>query len=74
MIAKSSRPFTEGLFVKECLVKASDILYPGETKLFEGLSLSPNTVASRVADLAANVEEQLVDSTTINRAQLTANQ
>ena len=27
------RPFTEGLFVKECLVKASDILYPGKTKL-----------------------------------------
>ena len=60
MIAKSSRPFTEGLFVKECLVKASDILCPSEIKLFEGLSLSPNTVASRVADLAANVEEQLV--------------
>ena len=60
MIAKSSRPLTEGLFVKECLVKASDILCPGKTKLFEGISLSPNTVASRVADLAANVEEQLV--------------
>ena len=25
MIAKSSRPFTEGLFIKECLLKASDI-------------------------------------------------
>ena len=60
MIAKSSRPFTEGLFVKECLVKASDILCPGKTKLFEGISLSPNTVASRVSDLAANVEEQLI--------------
>ena len=54
------RPFTEGLFVKECLVKASDILCPGKTKLFEGISFSPNTVASRVADLAANMEEQLV--------------
>ena len=60
MTAKSSRPFTEGLFVKECLVKASDILCPGKTKLFEGISLSLNTFASRVSDLAANVEEQLV--------------
>ena len=60
MIAKSSRPFTEGLFIKECLVKASDILCPGKKKLFEGISLSPNTVASRVTDLAANVEKQLV--------------
>src|SRR6218665_3403845 len=45
MIAKSSRPFTEGLFIKECLLKASDILCPGKKKLFEGISLSPNTVA-----------------------------
>ena len=48
------------LIRKECLVKASDILCPGKKKLFEGLSLSPNTVASRVTDLAANVEKQLV--------------
>ena len=60
MIAKSSRPFTEGLFIKECLVKASDILCPGKKKLFEGIRLSPITVASRVTDLAANVEKQLV--------------
>ena len=60
MIAKSSRPFTEGLFIKECLIKASDILCPGKKKLFEGISLSPNTVASRVTDLAANVKKQLV--------------
>ena len=59
MIAKSSRPLTEGLFVKECIVKASDILCPSKTKLFEGISLYPNTVASRVSDIAANVEEQL---------------
>jgi len=60
MIAKSSRPFTEGLFIKECLVKASEILCPGKQKLFEGISLSPNTVASRVTDLAANIEKQLI--------------
>ena len=28
MIAKSSRPFMEALFIKECLLKASDILCP----------------------------------------------
>ena len=39
MIAKSSRPFMEGLFVKECLLKASDILCPNQKKLFEGISL-----------------------------------
>ena len=62
MIAKSSRPFTEGLFIKECLLKASDILCPGKKKLFEGISLSPNTVANRITDLAANVEKQLIET------------
>ena len=60
MIAKSSRPFTEGLFIKECLLKASDILCPDKKKLFEGISLSPNTVANRITDLAANVKDQLI--------------
>ena len=60
MIAKSSRPFTEGLFIKECLLKASGILCSNQKKLFEGISLSPNTVATRVTELAADVEKQLL--------------
>ena len=60
MIAKSSWPFTKGLFIKECLLKASDILCPNQKKLFEGISLSPNTVATRVTELAADVEKQLL--------------
>ncbi|XP_067930741.1 general transcription factor II-I repeat domain-containing protein 2-like [Watersipora subatra] len=62
MIAKSSRPFTEGSFIKECLLTASDILCPNQKKLFEGISLSANTVASRITDLAANVEMQLTET------------
>ncbi|CAM4583033.1 unnamed protein product [Lepidochelys kempii] len=59
-IAKSSQPFTEGLFVKECLVKASKILCPDRKKVFEGISLSANTVACRIMDLADNVQKQLI--------------
>ncbi|KAG6925563.1 GTF2I repeat domain containing 2 [Chelydra serpentina] len=59
MIAKSSRPFTEGLFVKEYLVKASEILCPKRKKVFEGISLSANTVACRITDLA-NMQKQLI--------------
>ena len=58
MIAKSSRPFTEGLFIEECLLKTSDILCPNQKKLFEGISLSPNAVATKVTELAADVEKQ----------------
>ena len=60
MIAKSSRPFAEGLLIKECLLRASDILCPNQKKLFEGISLSPNTVATRVTELAADFEKQLL--------------
>ena len=59
MIANSSRPFTEALFINECLLKASDIC-PNQKKLFEGISLSPNTVATRFTELAADVEKQLL--------------
>ncbi|KAG6924098.1 GTF2I repeat domain containing 2, partial [Chelydra serpentina] len=58
-IAKSSRPFTEGLFVKECLMKASEILCP-DKKVFEGINLSANTVACKITDLAENVQKQLI--------------
>ena len=36
MIAMSLPPFTEGLFIKERLLKASDIFCPNQKKLFEG--------------------------------------
>ncbi|XP_075197600.1 general transcription factor II-I repeat domain-containing protein 2-like [Anomaloglossus baeobatrachus] len=60
MIAKYSRPFTEGQFIKDCFVKASEILCPDKTKLFEGISLSANTVASRITESASNIHQQLI--------------
>jgi len=59
MIAKSSRPFTEGQFIKECLIKACEIVCPEKKKAFEGISLSANTVASRITEAASNVHQQL---------------
>ena len=52
MIAKSSHPFTEAALIKDCMLKAADILYP--EKFFEGISLAANTDASRVNKLAVN--------------------
>jgi len=60
MIAKSSRPFTEGPFIKECFVKACEILCPDKKKVFEGISLSANTVASRITEAGNDFHEQLV--------------
>ena len=59
-IAKSSRPFTEGEFVKNCMIKVCDAVCPEKRQAFLNVSLSRNTVADRVRHLAANLQQQLV--------------
>ena len=59
LIAKHSKPFTEGDFIKECLIKAAEIVCPGSVKAFQVISLSRNTVAERVTDLAGNLSDQI---------------
>ena len=54
MIAKSSLPFVEGKFIKQCMLKACEILCPEKSRCFEDISLSANTVARRVTELAAD--------------------
>jgi len=61
MIAKSSKPFTEGAFVKECMLKTTEIICPEKKKLFEGISLSANTVAARITELADDTQKQLIN-------------
>ena len=61
MIAKSSRPFTEKAFLKDCMLKAADILCP-EKIIFEGISLAANTVANRVEKLAGNTYQLLTSA------------
>ncbi|XP_056376172.1 general transcription factor II-I repeat domain-containing protein 2-like [Hyla sarda] len=59
LIAKHSKTFTKGYFIKECLIKAAEIVCPGSVKAFQVISLSRNTVVERVTDLAANLCDQL---------------
>jgi len=61
MIAKASKPFTEGLFVKDCMVQACEIMCPEKKKVFEGISLSANTVSARITELADDTKKQLVN-------------
>ncbi|MBN3323638.1 GTD2B protein, partial [Atractosteus spatula] len=58
MIAKSPRLFTEGQFIKDCFIKASNIFCPNRKKVFEGRHLSANTVASRITELGNNVHKE----------------
>jgi phosphopantetheinyl transferase (holo-ACP synthase) len=57
--AKKSKPFTDGEYVKECIMKAADMLCPEKQHLFKTISLSANTVANRVNDLAGYIQYQL---------------
>ena len=58
-IAKASKPFSEGEFIKGCLEKVCSVVCPDKKQAFSNISLSRNTVASRVDELASDVESQL---------------
>ncbi|KAM3838284.1 general transcription factor II-I repeat domain-containing protein 2A-like [Diretmus argenteus] len=59
MIAKAGKPFTEGEFVKDCMLKAASIVCPEKHAQFANISLSRNTVAERITDLSGNIYGQL---------------
>jgi hypothetical protein len=59
IIAKKSKPFTDGEYVKECIMKAAEILCPEKQQLFKTISLSLNTVADCVNDLTGDIQCQL---------------
>jgi hypothetical protein len=59
IIAKKSQPFMDGEYVKECIMKATEILCPEKQQLFKNISLSANMVAQRVNDLAGDIQCQL---------------
>ncbi|UYV64330.1 WDR19 [Cordylochernes scorpioides] len=59
MIAKHSKSFTEGDFIKECLIKAAEMVCPGSVKTFQAISLSRNTIVERVTDMARHLNDQI---------------
>ncbi|XP_015431669.1 PREDICTED: general transcription factor II-I repeat domain-containing protein 2-like [Dufourea novaeangliae] len=64
---KLSKPFTEGEFISECLIKAPEVLCPAQIKKFKSGSLSRNTVTSRIDEIAENLRNQ--HNTTISTFQ-----
>ena len=58
-IAVSGKCFTEGEFVKKCMLLAVSELCPEKLRMFQNISLSRMTVQRRVSDIAANFMNQL---------------
>ncbi|KAI7805541.1 putative general transcription factor II-I repeat domain-containing protein 2A-like [Triplophysa rosa] len=60
-IARACKPFTEGEFIKNCMDKVCGVVCPDKKQAFANISLSRNTVASRVDELASDIQAQLKD-------------
>ncbi|GFY54036.1 general transcription factor II-I repeat domain-containing protein 2 [Trichonephila inaurata madagascariensis] len=60
-IAKRGKPFTDREMIKECLIAVAEEICPEKVNLFKSVSLSANTVARRVQDIAENISSQLSD-------------
>lgn len=59
LLAKSGRPFTDGEFVKDCLIQIADAFCPETKDAFKNVGLSRMTMQRRIVDLASNSLDQL---------------
>lgn len=54
-----SKQYSDGDFIKECLVSSAEILCPKQVSSFKNISLSRNTISTRIRDMAGDLREQL---------------
>ncbi|GFR09672.1 general transcription factor II-I repeat domain-containing protein 2 [Trichonephila clavata] len=60
-IAKRGKPFTDGEMIKECIIAVAEEMCPEKVNLLKTVSMSANTVARRVENIAENISSQLLD-------------
>ena len=58
IVARRMKPFTDGDFIKECLLAVVDSVCPEQRSAFEK-SLSSRTVRRRIEDMSDNVHDSL---------------
>ena len=59
LVAKHSKPFAEGEFVKTCVIKMAEYICPQKKKDFANVCLARNTVTRRIEELSTDVRRQL---------------
>ncbi|XP_053170167.1 general transcription factor II-I repeat domain-containing protein 2-like [Scomber japonicus] len=62
-IARASKSFADGAFLKQCMLKVCEQVCPDQIQTFKNVSLSRNTIADRVTELAGNLATQLAEET-----------
>ncbi|XP_070761850.1 general transcription factor II-I repeat domain-containing protein 2-like [Enoplosus armatus] len=58
-IALASKPYSDGEFVKTCMMKAAELVCPQKRQAFANISLTRNTIAERISELSADLDNQL---------------
>ncbi|XP_042913870.1 protein FAM200A-like [Parasteatoda tepidariorum] len=59
-IVKRGKSFTDGEMIKECIIAVAEEMCPEKVNLLKTVSMSANTVARRVENIAENISSQLL--------------
>nr|XP_042903463.1 general transcription factor II-I repeat domain-containing protein 2A-like [Parasteatoda tepidariorum] len=62
-IAKSNKAFSDGEFIKQCMIDVCDIMCPEKKNDFQSLSLSRRTITERIENIDKNLISQLTTKT-----------
>ena len=62
LIAKHNKPFTDGEFIKKCILVAVDEICPEKKNFFENLSLSAHTIVRRIENISTNIFDKLKEN------------
>ena len=55
IIGKNMKPFSDGQYIKECLVAVAEEIIPKKVKIFSQISLSHQTVARRIDNISNEI-------------------
>ncbi|XP_076335740.1 general transcription factor II-I repeat domain-containing protein 2-like [Tachypleus tridentatus] len=58
-MAERGKPFTDGNFIKECMMDAANELCPEKANFFESISLSETSAVRRAEELGENIALQI---------------
>ncbi|KAG6446881.1 hypothetical protein O3G_MSEX004659 [Manduca sexta] len=61
MIAKRSRPFNDGDFLKQCIEIAAKKMCPEAAKKFEKIQLNRMTTQRRIMSLSGNITDVFIE-------------
>jgi hypothetical protein len=59
VLAKADKPFTDGHFIKSCIIQVAEEIYPEKVELRKTISLSANTISRRIEVIGSDIISKL---------------